>query len=1785
MLFDGFPFCGSWSPISLYNLTGDGIGEAPNKRIGGSGSLARLLPYPFWFLSVSAEGLCNPSAGGIDILAFFHTLLLLASALLWLLLFSAVPRRWLPFSRFIRPLAAKPLLQTLIPLGAVCRVSGASPFADPRRKERRAWPPRRRHLCFMVLYSCPRLVWAVPEGIPGPNEGFAPHFVGPSLAEVIDRVMPEPLPVTTEPPDTPVTDSGAGQDSYDSFREAAVAVRETSLVEACEAIVRSPQRGAASTSAPGSRFSAATVNAPVPDESDFEDLSADIIDARDQHVQSPGTTKLLPILLAAPGYPLETVWISTTIPATVNRVCSDVKSTGSSLFGEIGDTLTPTHPQLEIGLASFVVTPPWFPEANLVAVLIDARAIQGTVFAAVLTYPTCLEEIRRVAGFVTAAAHEVYVAGDNDPLLSDRPVPLQSGVLVKFLPPDRTPLWGPPLAFALWHPYMWPAGASIPPKGYGLRALLLHSAGKYVLDSFSDDDWANLNNVARIVDAPLAELSVEPASQEELFPYVYHGSRIRCVLAITPKPPPRSALGKPLSYVLFIDSRPVGFDVNFLCLDQGHIQCDQLLQLLQQPPPPGWRLVVRGGQKRGQGYDFVHGEVLTLALARLGPQCEENPESEEGFSPDDEEPFDGSSSERNARTRTRSRTPGRGPSPKPEPDASSDHSYQGFDTKVHKASQVCDLSFLQDFLPVSLCRTFATDLLHTVPRLCFRVPAYELHRVTLSERAGRDGRPTLPPLREIGDRSPERPPRPDFAVDPPAVMPAQPVIVIRGLFVILVERYRPEVVPLDLRLPIDIASVREAIQEVRLPLCKLRFPYLVPMPYQPCEQFAVFLAAPAWMKDEVEVAFDCREIGGMLHSKCVPMLQSFQQLREAAGVIPWLPVEVWVEPFREPVPSHRILHVYAGSLIVFRHIGQGCPVLHHLSDMIRRVAGWDQLADLPFSFEPAVWILADEGPFRFLIDPAHGGLRRQDVAHALDYDPARVILVPPEPPIRDFSQTGLCTSAAIVVSQTIPSIRGPRYGPCVVFLDQRPLLADLSWMVCPDGLFHLSTFVEAFPRRCPPGFQVTVWGAFPIAGTDRYRVVDGTKLTFTFELIQPSLQGSRTAGDGSDSESSESRHTLMSDSGSDASRNTEASPQGPPAGPPPPAPVHRGTGARCCFTACITLHSLLAVQPVAATQICTQQVLIAWAPCLAAVPGFVLQALFASYAVTLLPFWSLHWGNYVCRLLCDLIFEGTGLGTAYRNLRDVMQQMALPWPLDPPHTFVPDIQGAEDTDLLLQSVTLGVSCVILKPDYTPEEIATELVLPCVLEELVDELQALRSTPDFLMFPHLLHVNPQPIHGLAVFLALPRWHPTATVICLNTASIDGRIFATYAPDRLTTDELVWLADLPSQVDYVVYVGGDDQPLPAGIQVHIAPGDQVVFVEHEGAPLPDLTLPLMLLRPDQWQHPGNFPAPRVREAYCLALREHQVLHIEDFSQPARFQARLAHSAGLPPTSVHVLWADPPVHSIALFGVPCRTLLAACVCGRDADECLGIFFDLRPIQEGLRFVCRTCSPMNLTALLQAFDTGAPFGWRTQLWAFGQEGAQSPEVHPGATLVASYVPRVDPADQLLATAAPPAFRAAFPEVGDASTLRANLADPSNRADSHSLPVESAAEGDDPSGDHRPQSRLPGNDGSTPPPSSAPDSSEGDGGADRDPDDQLAAHPLQTTAGEANLQPFPFLLFSVEYQPEGLLLGLHPPFTLTAALAAIEQRRAPTDHRRTPRIIAVHPAATTHACGAFGPP
>ena len=418
---------------------------------------------------------------------------------------------------------------------------------------------------------------------------------------------------------------------------------------------------------------------------------------------------------------------------------------------------------------------------------------------------------------------------------------------------------------------------------------------------------------------------------------------------------------------------------------------------LQQPPPQGWKLAIKGGSRTADGVSFFPGEVLILAFQRTQVPGEEQAESEDDFSPDPDDGDEGD--EPGSDSSTRSRSHGRQPTVR---DKSTDHSYQGFPPspsadssgkafdKVpahnsllgvaclahiadlwlprHAVKDACRLTWLYPCLEVAqfgLCKA-PSAIKH------FRVPDFSGFRVSLARTA--DGNvPALPPLREIGDRSPERPEDFDPEVQAPENAPPEPPVTMRVLVVLLAPCYRPEPVLLTLTVPCDIAQVMRELQTYRCPNIRHFFPGLVPVPYQPLSTCALFLATTRWPKTSVEVLFDCRQITGLIFAASVSPLATASLLSESAGVGWWRSAAVWVEPFLRPMQASDVAQLQPGSLVVFQAPDGLPPNPGNLSAMLRTAAGWDRDAPLPFLFDPSILIVSDEGSFRYAL----GGERLQ----------------------------------------------------------------------------------------------------------------------------------------------------------------------------------------------------------------------------------------------------------------------------------------------------------------------------------------------------------------------------------------------------------------------------------------------------------------------------------------------------------------------------------------------------------------------------------------------------------------------------------------------------------------------------------------------------------------------------------------------------------------------------------------------------------------------------------------
>ncbi|CAE7347769.1 unnamed protein product, partial [Symbiodinium microadriaticum] len=1192
------------------------------------------------------------------------------------------------------------------------------------------------------------------------------------------------------------------------------------------------------------------------------------LDASEVETSGLGVALDVPAFVAAAGYRIASCSVGVAFPSSVESIENQVRTHVADLLEESGDQLAPVYPQVVPGVAAFVSYPPWFSEAGLVTAFLDARAIRGHAFAIVPSFPTSAEEIRRAAGFSSVMAHDIFVSGHPSPLRPGAPVELQAGALIRLLPVGSKPLWAAPLAFALWHPHYWPSGVLVPRTREAACALVLHSSGKYLYDRFCSDDWANQNGIAALVGVSLADVRMQAADPQEMLPYVYRGSPVRGVLAVVERGHGRDAQDRALPYLVFLDSRPLGFDLNFVVCDSTTLTIEWLLQYLQQPPPAGWKLVVKGGQRHGRMIDFLPGEVLILAFHRCDYEGEEQYESEQGFSPDPEQDDDQSPDEgHRSDSSTRSRSRGHESAPRSR---SADHSYQGLQTPpeggvanrcIHRKGEVQghekvatrghsrapDINVHVDALSCILGSLAQLG----APICTLRVPDFAgicLRMCGGANETGQ-GQPFPPDPRDLGDRSPRRPNPPNFRAAPPELAPAAVQATVRARFVLLIEGYRPETVPLTLPVPCDIACAMQELQTYRMPDVRRLFPRLLPVPHQPATGFAVFLATPRWPKSEVEVVLDCRTFSGLLHTACLPPVANLALLRARAGIAWWRNAEVWIEPYTRPVPENEVFRLFPGSVVVFLTANAPAPQMTDLTTMLRSTDCWDHLEPLPFIYDPALWVVTDEGAFRFAVEGNRP--RRFVLAHALEYDPSRLVVIGPEPPIRNFCDQGASTDAVIVASQNVPINRASDTGLCVVVIDQRPILLGVTWKVVTNGLFSMGRYAAEIPRRCPAGYQLAFSGAFPLFGTDLLRVADATCLTVEFVAVRPLPQ------DGADdnSDSGPTVHTLHSnDEGSSSyDSDSDSSGSGPPAGPPPPRPLTSPGQPHWCAQM-IALLGTCAV-PAAAESLLTAQ------PASSADP---------SWLFAIIHFWML---GFLCRIVSSFLGRyleaiscksaddpsfGHGSHWALESLSVATRLLQIP-PCAMPRDLARLLCSGELVEGLVEfePIDVAVTFVILKPAYSPEFVTLVLQLPCTWGEVEALLLDARVTAMCVRFPFVWPVAHQHIPGFAVLLAAPRWDPHAVVVCLNSAAFDGRVYAAYAPPYIDHDGLCWLASMPSGIDFDVFVDGDDQPLARGPEVHLAQGMQIVYVEAGQVPTAGHALHQLLLTPAFWEGDASFP----------------------------------------------------------------------------------------------------------------------------------------------------------------------------------------------------------------------------------------------------------------------------------------------------------------------------------------
>ena len=362
-----------------------------------------------------------------------------------------------------------------------------------------------------------------------------------------------------------------------------------------------------------------------------------------------------------------------------------------------------------------------------------------------------------------------------------------------------------------------------------------------------------------------------------------------------------------------------------------------------------------------------------------------------------------------------------------------------------------------------------------------------------------------------------------------------------------------------------------------------------------------------------------------------------------------------------------------------------------------------------------------------------------------------------------------------------------------------------------------------------------------------------------------------------------------------------------------------------------------------------------------------------------------------------------------RTLRSLTRQLGGRWLRNWSHQSHEDVPFGfpvpEDTDSDQEDSVMPIHFVVLKHDYVPERLVASLRLPATPSEAITLLRHSRDPTARHLFPALLPITPQPKPSVACFIAAPAWNPGWHSICIDTSSIDGRIFAAFAPEYVTRRDILLLAEIPMGIEPVVWVGYSETILEGTAQVHLFPGALVCVLPSEVSTPHLEPLGETLLQPHLWRADPLFPEPSRLRAYCLAQSRQGQLYIPDPSRPTSYRRDIAAAVAASPDAVQLVPARPRPHDVSISGIACRTVIGVCDTSRPSHSATGHFvlLDCRPIEEGWKAYEVPHGRLDVGRLLDSFDHEAPPGWQTCVMEFQWRHGFLP-TEPGQVLTIIY-------------------------------------------------------------------------------------------------------------------------------------------------------------------------------------
>ena len=312
-------------------------------------------------------------------------------------------------------------------------------------------------------------------------------------------------------------------------------------------------------------------------------------------------------------------------------------------------------------------------------------------------------------------------------------------------------------------------------------------------------------------------------------------------------------------------------------------------------------------------------------------------------------------------------------------------------------------------------------------------------------------------------------------------------------------------------------------------------------------------------------------------------------------------------------------------------------------------------------------------------------------------------------------------------------------------------------------------------------------------------------------------------------------------------------------------------------------------------------------------------------------------------------------------------------------------------------VEVTTAFAILVPGYQVESVTVTIQLPTTISEVLPAVQSNRTSEHAADFPDLHPTTRQPDACWGLLVAATPWRPWGPTIGFCVYAGRLRVFAEVCPAVVNRAILLAIAGLVTQPDIDVYCDSD-VPLTESDNCEVRSGSCVTITD-QGCPLPwTMSLRAMLLTHLPWDVAPAYPVYDQEDLFLLACTHGNELFTLLPQRACQYRQDIAEVARCPPSVLLTAPAAPKQENVAVYGQPCRTVIAAVGkghCSSQEQPCVGLL-DARRIYRGWLPLLSVDGWINIWSLLRDLGGEIPWGWclavaehpRDQKWVYIAQG-----------------------------------------------------------------------------------------------------------------------------------------------------------------------------------------------------